>query len=200
VWEEQVLWSEHLWAHLGDGIELSLESLSALLGGGVNSEVHWDLLVSVGERVKSVLLDLWVEVALESVPPWLWDLIEEKSGRVALSVLLKSEPLEWVWLVSLTEEWSWGGLGVELVHGLIPSLSGVVIDLPSIHLLGGGPVWNFESLEDSSWSSVEGDVSYSLEEGGWVEVLTVDVVHVVRLLVELLHVEVLDPNSYIIII
>lgn len=199
VWEEHVLGSEHLWAHLGDGVVLSLESLSALLGGGVDSEVNWKLLIGVSERVEVVLLDLWLKVALESVPPWLWHFVVEQSGGVTLSVLLESEPLEWVWLVSLTEEWSWGGLGVELVHGLVPCLSGVIVDLPSASLVGGGPVGNLESLEDGSWSSVEGHVSDSLEEGGWVEVLSVDVVHVVWLLVELLQVEVLDPNSYIII-
>lgn len=123
VWEEHSLWLDDLWSHLGNSIVLSLESGSTLSGSGVNTEVDWLLLICISERVKEFILLLRVQVTLVSMPPWLWNFIVEKSGRVTLSVLLKSEPLEWVWLLSLTEEWSWGGLGEELVHGLIPSLS-----------------------------------------------------------------------------
>lgn len=107
--------------------------------------------------------------------------------------------MEWVWFLSLSEEWSWGAFRVKLVHGIVPSLSGVAINFPSVHLFGGGPVWHLESLEDGSWSSVEGDISDSLDEGGWMEVLGVQMEHVVWLLVELLMIEVLDSNTYIII-
>lgn len=134
-------------------------------------------------------------MTLVSVPPWLWNLVEEESGRHTLSVLLKSEPLEWVWLLSLTEEWHWGRLRVELMHSLIPSLSGVVINLPSDGSFSSSPVWDSETLEDSSWSSVEGNISNSFQKGRWVEVLSIQVMHVVWLLVELLDIEVLDSNS-----
>jgi hypothetical protein len=75
----------------------------------------------------------------------------------------------------------------------------VVIDLPSVHSISGSPVWDFETLEDSSWSSVETNISNSFQKGGWMEVLSINVMLVVWLLVELLEVEVLDSNSYIII-
>lgn len=78
-------------------------------------------------------------------------------------------------------------------------MSGVGIDLPSVSVFGGGPVWNLESLEEGSWSSVEGDISHSLEEGLWMEVLSIDVVHHIWLLVEFLAIEVLNSNTYIII-
>jgi len=74
-------------------------------------------------------------------------------------------------------------------------LSGVSIDLPSISLFRGGPVWNFETLEESSWSSVEGDISDSFEEGFWVEVLGINVMHDIRFLMELVHIEVLNSNT-----
>ena len=113
--------------------------------------------------------------------------------------MLKSEPLDNVWLLSLSPELHWGPFGVELSHGVVPSLSGVSIDLPSVSVFSGGPVWNLESLEESSWSSVERYISYSLEKGLWMEVLSEDVVHHVWLLVEFLAIEVLNSNTYIII-
>jgi len=92
----------------------------------------------------------------------------------------------------------WGPLGVKLVHGVVPSLSGVSIDLPAFSNIGSGPVWDLEALEDSSWSSVEGNISDSLQDSVWMEVLGEDVVHDVRFLMELLHVEVFNSNTYLI--
>tara|TARA_B110000285_G_C14689794_1_gene408532 strand:- start:126 stop:323 length:198 start_codon:yes stop_codon:yes gene_type:complete len=65
-------------------------------------------------------------------------------------------------------------------------------------LLGGGPVWDLESLEQGSWSSVEADISYSLKDSFWMEVLGKNVVHDIWFLVELVHVEVLNSNTYLI--
>jgi hypothetical protein len=80
-------------------------------------------LVTPGEGVEEIFFFVLVLVTLVSVPPWLWDFIVKQSGGVTLSVLLKSEPLKRVWLLSLSKEWSWSALRVELVHGLIPGLS-----------------------------------------------------------------------------
>lgn len=66
-------------------------------------------------------------------------------------------------------------------------------------LLGGGPVGDLEALEEGSWSSVEGNISHSLEEGLRVEVLSIDVELNVGLLVELIAIEVFNSNTYIIL-
>jgi hypothetical protein len=71
--------------------------------------------------------------------------------------------------------------------------------LPSVSVFRGSPVWHLESLEQSSWSSVERNISNSLEEGLWMEILSENMVHNIWLLVEFLAIEVLDSNSYIII-
>jgi hypothetical protein len=84
---------------------------------------------------------------------------------------------------------------VEVSHGVIPGLSGVGIDLPSVSLLCGSPVWDSETLVECSWLSVETGVSYSLEEIVWMEVLSPNVVHDIWLLVEFLTVEVLNSDS-----
>jgi hypothetical protein len=68
-----------------------------------------------------------------------------------------------------------------------------------VSLLSGGPVGDLEALEESSGSSIEGDVSDSFEEGVGVEVLGVDVELNVGLLVELIAIEVLNSNAYIIL-
>ena len=84
---------------------------------------------------------------------------------------------------------------MEVGESIVPSLSGVGIDLPAVSLLGSGPVWNSESLEDGSWLPVEGNVSNTLQKSLRVEVLSVNVMHEVGLLMELVHVEVLDSDT-----
>lgn len=66
-------------------------------------------------------------------------------------------------------------------------------------LLGGGPVGDLEALEEGSWSSVEVDITDTLEEGVRVEVLSEDVMLNVWLLVEFIAIEVLNSNTYIIL-
>jgi len=85
------------------------------------------------------------------------------------------------------------------VHGVVPSLSGVGIEFPSVLLLSGGPVGDLETLEEGSGSSVELNFSYSLEEGLRVEVLSKNVMLNVRLLVEFIAIEILNSNTYIIL-
>jgi hypothetical protein len=68
-----------------------------------------------------------------------------------------------------------------------------------VSLLSGGPIGYSETLEESSGSSVEVDISDSFEEGLGVEVLSVDVELNVRLLMELVTIEVFNSNTYIIL-
>ena len=189
---------DHLWAHVGNSVELSLESNSSLLGGSIHTEINLLHLITISEGIEQFISLAGIEVTLVSVPPWLWDLIEEKSCGVSLSDLLESEPLKGVWLLSVSCKWHWSGLRVEIVHSVIPCRSGVGVDLPSTGLVGSSPVWDLEPLEDGSWSSVETDVSDSFEEVVWMEILCIQMIHVVWLLVELVNIKVLNSDSYII--
>jgi hypothetical protein len=85
------------------------------------------------------------------------------------------------------------------VHGVVPSLSRVGIELPSVCLFSDCPIGNFETLEHSSGSSVECYFSHSLKEGIWVEVLSKNMMLNVRLLVEFIAIEILNSNTYIIL-
>ena len=121
VWVLEVLHSDDLWAELMKGLVLLLELESSLLGGGVNTKDDLLVLISVSEGVKDLL---WVvEMTIVSQPSWVWNLVVEKSAGRTFSELLKSEPLNNVWLLSLSPELHWGPLRVELSHGIVPSLS-----------------------------------------------------------------------------
>jgi hypothetical protein len=87
---------------LASGLPLLLELLTALWGGGIDTENELVLLISVSERVKSLLSV--VEVATVSEPGRLGDLVVEETRGVTLAPLLKSEPVEDVGLESLTSE------------------------------------------------------------------------------------------------
>ena len=114
--------------------------------------------------------------------------------------MLESEPFNDVWFLSLTSELHGSPLGVQIVEGVFPGLSGVGIKFPTVSLLRGGPVWYLESLEQGSWSSIEVDISNSLEEGFGMEVLSVDVILNVWLFVELIAIEVFNSNTYYILL
>ena len=87
---------------------------------------------------------------------------------------------------------------MQVVNGVLPCLSGVGVIFPTVSLLSGCPVGYFETLEESTGSTIECDVSDSLKHGIRMEVLSVNVMLDVRLLVELIAVEILDSYSYII--
>lgn len=70
------------------------------------------------------------------------------------------------------------------MESIVPSLSGIGIKFPSVSLFSGGPIWDSETLEEGSWSSVEGNISDSFKNSLWVEVLSIDVMVDVWLLVE----------------
>lgn len=66
-------------------------------------------------------------------------------------------------------------------------------------LLSSSPIWDSETLEESSWSSVKVYVSYSFEDGLWMEVLGINVELNIWLFMELLEIEVFNSNTYIIL-
>jgi hypothetical protein len=85
------------------------------------------------------------------------------------------------------------------MHGILPSLSRVSIELPSVALLSGSPVRYLEALEEGAWVSVETYITNSLQEGVGVEVLSKNVMLNIGLLVEFIAIEVLNSNTYIIL-
>ena len=138
-------------------------------------------------------------MASVSDPSGLGHFIVEESRGETFTPLLKSEPLEEVRFQSLSCELHRGPLWSHVIHGFVPGISWVDIQVPSLVFLSCGPVRYFESFEESSWSSVEIDVSDSLQEGVWVEVLGVDVELDVGFFMEFIMIEVLNSNAYIIL-
>ena len=190
----EVLLSDDLGSKSVQIIPDGLVLVAALLGRGVNAEVDVGGLVSMSERVQFSLHVIDLVLVTEPVDGGL--LVEEVSRAQALTPLLESEPLDNVGLNTLTAELVRSGLLVEVIEGVLPGSAGVRIHLPAASLLGGGPVGHSEALEESAGLSVEGNISNTLGKGTGMEVLSVHMVHVVRLLVELVHVEVLDANTY----
>ncbi len=85
------------------------------------------------------------------------------------------------------------------MESIFPRLSGISIEFPTVSFLGGGPIWYSETLEESSWSSVEVYISNTLQESVGMEVLTIDVIVNHWLLVEFVCIEVFNSNTYIIL-
>ena len=149
---------------------------------------------------RQLLVGVGVEDVTSLAPPaHLGHFVVEETSTESTSPVLEAEPLEWVRLLALSSELLGGPLGLQVEHGVVPSLAGVGINVPAVLVLVLSPVGNAESLEDGSGASVEADVSDTLEEGVWVEILGVHVMHHVRLLVELVAIHILNAKSYIII-
>ena len=197
------MWIDHIF--LGNefgykcacGLPLLLELFTTLWCSGINTKHEPGFLITLCEGVKG-LVGI-VEVATISEPSGLGDLIVKEARGGSLAPLLKSEPVENVGLESLTGELHGRPLTVQIVHGVVPSLTRVGIKLPTVSLLSGGPVGYLESLEHGSWSSVECNITNSLKKGIWVEILCEDVMLDVWLLVEFVTIEILDSNTYIIL-
>lgn len=191
--EHEIFLLDNLRGEHVDLLPLSLEFSSALFSGGVNTEDDVLGLVGIVERVK-LLLHV-VNMTIVSKPVDLGLLVEEKSGAQTLSKVLQSEPFDGISLNTLTDELHGGGLSMEIVEGVLPCLSGVSINLPAASLLGGSPLRDFETLEESSGSSVELDLSNTFSQSIRVEILSINMVHVIGLLMELIHVEILDSDT-----
>ena len=194
---DHVFLGDQLGYKLASGLPLLLELLTALWGGGVNAEHESVLQISVGEGVK-LLLGV-IKMTTISEPSWLGDFVIEETRAVTFAPLLKSEPVENVWLQSLTSELHWSPLTVQIVHSILPRLARISIKLPTVGLFGCGPVGDLESLEKSTRATIELDLTNTLKHCRWMEVLSIDVMHDVGLLVEFIAIEVLNSNTYIIL-
>jgi len=201
--ELKVLHLDDLGGELSKGLVLSAESGSSFFGGGIHTEDDLGLLVGVSERMEFLVsfsfgFRVLEQVTTMSVPSRLGLLVVEKSSRESFSELLISEPLEGVrFLTRLTLELHGGPFGVEVVHGVVPGSSGIGIIFPTIVLLSGSPVGDFETLEESTGLSVESDITDTLKHGVGVEVLCVQMHHDIRFLVEFVAVYVLNAEASI---
>jgi len=88
---------------------------------------------------------------------------------------------------------------VKVIHSVLPGLSGVGVEFPTVLLLGCSPVGNSETLEHGAGLSIETDIANTFKHGGGMEVLGVHVEHDVGLFVEFVAVNILDSQAYIII-
>ena len=203
VRHDHVFLFDDLGGKLAKSLVLKLESCGTLRRAGIHAEKNVLILVSVGERVKdavTLLVTLTVkQVTSVASPAHLGHLVVEEAILEATLPVLETEPLEGVGLIALTTELLGCPLGLEVVHGVLPGLARIGIDIPTVLVLVLGPIGDLETLEDGPGASVEGDVTDALKKSVWVEVLGVHVMHHVRLLVELVAIHILDANSYIII-
>jgi hypothetical protein len=77
MWEAKVFLLDYFWGELSPTSVLGSPGSSAFIGGGVDSKVDSSLLIGVSEGVEDLF---WVvEMSSVSVPPWVWDLVVEKS-------------------------------------------------------------------------------------------------------------------------
>jgi len=134
-------------------------------------------------------------MALVALPVHLGHFVVEHAGTIASEPVLSSEPLKRVGLLTFTVERYRGPFSLKIVHGVVPGLTRVSIDIPAVLVLVLSPVGNFETLEDSPGATVERYISNTLKKSFGVEVLSVDMMHNIRLLVELIAIDVLDAKS-----
>jgi hypothetical protein len=139
-----------------------------------------------------VIIGVVQHVATVSPSGWGGNFVVEESGWHTLSPLLHTEPLKNVWFKTFTRELNGCPFWVHIVHSILPSLSRVGIKLPACVLLWGCPVWNAETFEHGAWVSVESNITDSFKHSGRVEVLSINVHHDVRLLVEFVAIDVLN--------
>ena len=180
-----------------------LKGSSTLRGPCVHAKEDILILVGVSEGVEdTIALSLGIfteEMALVALPVHLGDFVVEHAGTIASEPVLSSEPLKRIGLLTFTVERYRGPFSLKIVHGVVPGLTRVGIDVPTVHVLVLSPVGDAETLEDGPRSTIEGDITDALKQGLWMEVLSIDVMHNVGLLVELVAIDILDTQSYIII-
>jgi len=139
-------------------------------------------------------------MTLVASPGHLGGLVVEETGTESTgNRVLETEPLKGVRFLTLTSELLGSPFGLQVVHGVVPGLARVCIDIPAVLGLVLSPIWDTETLEDSSWATIERNISDTLKKSVWVEVLSVHVMHHIRFFVELVAIDVLDTKSYIII-
>ena len=125
--------------------------------------------------------------------------VVEQTGRKTVSKELLTESLKWIWLLALTTPRLRSPFSMHIMDCIFPGFTGIWVDFPSVLLLWASPVGNGETLKQGTWHSVESDITNTLQQGLWVKVLHIDVVHDVWLLVEFVDIGVLDSETYIIL-
>lgn len=199
VGHDHVLLFDDLRGELAESFVLSLESGGTLWSASIHTKDQVLILVGMSERVKdSITLSFGIgfeDVASLTSPAHLRRFIVEETILVATSPVLEAEPLQWVRLLTLTIELYGGPFGLQVVHGVLPSLTRIAIEVPTVLVLVLSPIGNAESLEDSPWASVECNISDTLKKGFRVEILSVDVMHDIGLLMELVMVNVLNTQT-----
>jgi len=199
VGHDHVLLLDDLGSKLAKSLVLASESLLALRCAGVHAEQDVGVLVGVGEREESAfasgLIVVLEKVTLVDLPGHHGGLVVEEAGTEAAHEVLEAEPLERVRILTLTTELLGGPLSLNIVHGVHPGLTRVSIHIPAVLVLVLSPVGDAETLEDGTGTAVEADVTDALKEGLGMEILSVDVMHDIRLLVELVAVHILDAKA-----
>jgi hypothetical protein len=197
MWIDNLIFIDHFWNHLCHLFPFLSPLLSTFRSGSVNAKSKRCLLVSMSKGV-GILFEI-SNMTSVSDPCWLRNFVVEESGAVALTPLFHSEPVDNIRFKSLTSKLGGCPLSIQVCHGIIPCLSRVQVYFPAISLLSCSPVRNFESLEESSRSSIETDISDSFLKSVWMEVLSINVELDVWLLEELVIIHVFYSKTYIIL-
>lgn len=200
VREAHVFLLDDLRSKLTKSLVFSSELFAAFFSGSVNAESNARSLISGGERMKDALslstaVRVLEHVASMSVPGGLGLFVVEKTGSETLAPLLLTEMLEEIRFLAFSSELSRSPFGMEIVHGVVPSLARVSIEVPAVLLFSGSPVRDSESLEQGTGLTVESNITDTLEESGGMEVLSIKMMHNIWFLVELLVVDVLHTHA-----
>ena len=85
---------------------------------------------------------------------------------------------------------------MHIVHCVIPGSARVLINFPAVMLFSSSPFWNFETLEDCARLSVETNITNAFKKSSWMEVLSIQMEHNIRFLVEFVVVDILNAHTY----
>lgn len=170
---------------------------SSFWSSSINTKNKALFLIGMSERVE-ILFGI-IQMTSMSYPSWMRDFVIEESWWSSFSPLFKSEPFNWIGFHSFSIELHWSALWIKICHSVIPSLSGISIKFPTVSLISSCPIWHFESFEESSWSSIESNISNSFKKCFRMEVLSIDMELNVWFFMELLEIEVFNSNTYIIL-
>jgi hypothetical protein len=201
---DEVLFLHQLGSHFAKGVVFSFKLFAAFFSSRINAKNELGFQIGVGETVQlfeSFLLVVGVfeKMAASSPPGRLGNFVIEETGWETLADEFNTEKLKGVWCLTVAASLHRGPLLSHVLHGVLPSLSGVYVDLPAVLLLWASPVGNGETFEDSAGQAVEPYITDALKQGLGVEVLLVDVIHDVRILMELVDIDVLNAEAYIIL-
>ena len=194
-----ILFRDHFRVHLAHFKMFLEESLSSLGSSGVHTKHNSFVLISSLETVE-IDVFRWLCGLVSHPVCGVGHFVIEQSCAHSFAEVFESEPVEHIRGESISHKLHGSGFCLHVVHGIIPSLTRVVIDFPAVSWLTSGPVWHSETFEESSWLSIEPDVSDSLEEGARMEVLSINVELNIGFFEKLLVVEVFNSHAYIIIL